>query len=102
MDSGPDVGTLMVGNHGDKPVLVLEGQLFESGWQHRMATESVMVGVHQRMPVSVACLTASNTIPAGSPPSLPVTIGTPTRSAQVRSWPIAAARKVSPAASMTP
>jgi hypothetical protein len=56
MDSGPDVGTLMVGNHGDKPVLVLEGQLFEGGWQHRMATQSVMVGVHQRMPVEVACV----------------------------------------------
>lgn len=55
-DHGPEVGQLMVGNHGDRPVLVLEGQLFEGGWQHRMATESVMVGVHQRMPVSVACV----------------------------------------------
>jgi len=53
---GPDVGTLMVGNTGDKPVLVLEGQLFEGGWQHRMATRSVMVGVHQRIPVEVACV----------------------------------------------
>ncbi|QZY29693.1 ARPP-1 family domain-containing protein [Nocardioides coralli] len=55
-DNGPDVGQLMVGNHGDRPVLVLEGQLFEGGWQHRMATLSVMVGVHQRMPVDVACV----------------------------------------------
>ena len=55
-DHGPQVGQLMVGNHGDKPVLVLEGQLFEGGLQHRMATESVMVGVHQRMPVDVACV----------------------------------------------
>jgi hypothetical protein len=56
VDSGPKVGTLMVGNHGDKPVLVLEGQLFEGGWQHRMAMHSTMIGVHQRIPVEVACV----------------------------------------------
>jgi hypothetical protein len=37
----------------------------------------------------------------GSPPSGPVTMGTPRRSAQTLSWPMAAARKVSPAASIT-
>lgn len=56
VDSGPDVGTLMVGNVGDRPALVLEGQLFEGGWQHRMARHSLMVGVHQRIPVEVACV----------------------------------------------
>lgn len=55
-DGGPDVGTLMVGNVGDRPALVMEGQLFEGGWQHRMATRSVMVGVHQRMAMDVACV----------------------------------------------
>ena len=39
---------------------------------------------------------------AGSPPSAPARIGTPIRSAHTRSCSIAAARKVSPAASMTP
>ena len=53
---GPDVPTLMVGNTGDRPLLVLEGQLFEGGWQHRMATRSVLIGVHQRVPVEVACV----------------------------------------------
>ena len=48
------------------------------------------------MPVAVACLTASKTMPAASPPSGPLTIGTPRRSAQTLSWPMAAARKVSP------
>ena len=55
-DGGPVVSTLMVGNTGDRPVLVLEGQLFEGGWQHRMACGSLMVGVHQRVPVEVACV----------------------------------------------
>lgn len=55
-DGNPDVGTLMVGNVGDRPALVLAGQLFEGGWQHRMATGSVMIGVHQRIAVEVACV----------------------------------------------
>ena len=55
-EEGPDVSTLMVGNTGDRPLLVLEGQLFEGGWQHRMATRSVLIGVHQRVPVEVACV----------------------------------------------
>lgn len=53
---GPQVGTLMVGNVEDRPALVLEGQLFEGGWQHRMARHSLMVGVHQQVPVEVACV----------------------------------------------
>lgn len=56
MDDGPDVSRLMVGNTGDRPLLVLEGQLFEGGWQHRMALRSVMIGVHQRVSVDVACV----------------------------------------------
>lgn len=56
VDDGPDVGTLMIGNTGDVPVLVVEGQLFEGGWQHRMGTRSLLVGVHQRIPVEVACV----------------------------------------------
>ncbi|MGF9755059.1 DUF6569 family protein [Microvirga sp. 0TCS3.31] len=56
VDSRPDVGTLMVGNLGNRPALVLEGQLFEGGWQHRMSMRSLLVGVHQRIPVEVACV----------------------------------------------
>ncbi|MBE7324514.1 hypothetical protein IEQ44_07605 [Nocardioides sp. Y6] len=55
-DGGPQVDTLVMGNHGDKAVLVLEGQLFEGGWQHRMATRPVMIGIHQQVPVEVACV----------------------------------------------
>ncbi|WP_299926123.1 DUF6569 family protein [uncultured Nocardioides sp.] len=56
VESGPDVGTLMVGNAGNRPALVLEGQLFEGGWQHRMSMKSLLVGVHQRISVEVACV----------------------------------------------
>ena len=41
-------------------------------------------------------------VTAGDAAGFPVTIGTPNRSAQTFSWPMAAARNVSPAASITP
>jgi len=56
VEDGPDVGTLLVGNVGDRPALVLEGQLFEGGWQHRMAQHALMIGVHQRIAVPVLCV----------------------------------------------
>ncbi|KQY51568.1 hypothetical protein ASD30_19555 [Nocardioides sp. Root140] len=52
----PVVSQLMIGNVGDRPALVMEGLLFEGGLQHRMATRSMMVGVHQRIPLPVACV----------------------------------------------
>lgn len=56
LTEGPSVDHLQVGNTGDHPALVLEGQLFEGGWQHRMARHSTMIGVHQRLAVDVACV----------------------------------------------
>lgn len=53
---GGQVNSLVVGNAGDRPVLVVEGQLFEGGMQHRMATRSVLVGVHQKLAIEVACV----------------------------------------------
>lgn len=57
-DSGPQVASLVVGNTGEQPVLVMEGQLFEGGWQHRMAVKPILIGVHQRIAVEVACVEA--------------------------------------------
>jgi hypothetical protein len=57
-EGGPQVGSLVVGNPGDQPVLVMEGQLFEGGWQHRMAVKPILIGVHQRVAVEVACVEA--------------------------------------------
>ncbi len=48
-----------------------------------------------------AACSASYTTAPGSPPSGPETTGQPARSPQMRSWSIAAARKVSAAASNT-
>ncbi|MCM3516588.1 ARPP-1 family domain-containing protein [Nocardioides sp. P86] len=56
MPEGPYVGSLLVGNRAVVPALVLEGQLFEGGWQHRMSRHSLMVGAGERMAVEVACV----------------------------------------------
>lgn len=56
LPEGPQVGHLLVANPAEIPALVLEGQLFEGGWQHRMARHSLMVGAGHRMAVEVACV----------------------------------------------
>ena len=56
---GPDVPQLQVHNPGERPVLVLDGQLFEGGWQHRMATRSLLVPPGQQARVDVACVEQS-------------------------------------------
>lgn len=53
---GPSVPRLSVTNTGAVPVLVLDGQLFEGGWQHRMATRSVVVPAGQQQDIDVACV----------------------------------------------
>lgn len=58
-DTGPSVPTLQVTNSGEKPVLVLDGQLFEGGMQHRMATRSTLVRAGGRMAIEVACVEQS-------------------------------------------
>lgn len=56
LDGGPAVPGLSAANAGDKPVLVLEGQLFEGGWQHRMAVRSVLLAPGRPVTVDVACV----------------------------------------------
>lgn len=53
---GPSVPGLTATNAGDQPVLVLEGHLFEGGWQHRMATKSVILAPGRPTAVEVACV----------------------------------------------
>ena len=53
------------------------------------------------LPRAAARCTASNTMAEGSPPSAPLTISVPVRSAHMASWSAAAARNVSPAARRT-
>ncbi|MCR6030354.1 hypothetical protein GGQ22_02730 [Nocardioides sp. zg-579] len=56
LGGGPSVPQLSVTNTGQQDVLVLDGQLFEGGWQHRMATRSVMVAAGQERVIDVACV----------------------------------------------
>ena len=53
---GPTVSRLLATNSGSKDVLVLDGQLFEGGWQHRMAVRSCLVGAGRSELVDVACV----------------------------------------------
>lgn len=55
-EGGPSVPGLTATNAGDQPVLVLEGYLFEGGWQHRMATKSVILAPARPTVVEVACV----------------------------------------------
>jgi hypothetical protein len=56
LEDGPSVPGLRAVNRGSKPVLVLEGHLFEGGWQHRMATKSVILAPGRPEVVEVACV----------------------------------------------
>ncbi|TIC84431.1 DUF6569 family protein [Nocardioides sp. GY 10127] len=55
---GPQVSLLDVGNTASRPALVLGGQLFEGGWQHRMARRSTLIAAGERQQVEVACVEA--------------------------------------------
>ena len=54
--AGPSVPGLVATYAGTKPALVLEGYLFEGGWQHRMAVSSVLLAPGQPSVVEVACV----------------------------------------------
>ena len=58
-NGGPSVPQLVADNRGERPVLVLDGQLFEGGWQHRMATKSYLVAAGSRAILEVACVEQS-------------------------------------------
>ena len=52
----PVVGELVVTNSGRLPALVLEGELLEGGQQHRVASQSVLVGAGQSQVIAVRCV----------------------------------------------
>jgi hypothetical protein len=56
LDGAPAVRSLIVKNAGARPLLLLEGQLLEGGWQHRMLTRSVLVAAGESMSLDVACV----------------------------------------------
>lgn len=56
MPQGPEVGTLLVSNPKDWPLLLIAGELLEGGHQHRMVAQTVLLPAHSEMPVSVVCV----------------------------------------------
>ena len=56
LEDGPTVPQLIATNAGAQPVLVLDGQLFDGGWQHRMATRSSLLPAGSRTALDVACV----------------------------------------------
>src|SRR4051812_30753080 len=62
----PVVGELVVTNAGPVPALVLEGELLEGGWQHRVAARPVVVEPHQSTVLEVRCVEAGRWNGAGA------------------------------------
>jgi len=56
--TGPAVETLLVTNPATKPLLILEGQILEGGWQNRMLTRSLLVAARLQSAVDVVCVEA--------------------------------------------
>lgn len=56
LTTGPNIGQLSVYNSGDKPIMLLEGELLEGGWQTRTMVRDVIIAAGQQMAVDVACV----------------------------------------------
>lgn len=56
LPGGPSVGALVVENRGPKPVLLLEGELLEGGWQTRALARDVILEPFESRVVEVACV----------------------------------------------
>lgn len=52
----PSVGELVLHNVGPRPVLLLEGELLEGGWQHRALVDDVILAATTTQVVEVACV----------------------------------------------
>lgn len=55
-DGGGQVNSLAVVNAGDKPVVLLEGDLLEGGWQTRMIARSTILGPRQAANLAALCV----------------------------------------------
>ncbi|WP_342710439.1 ARPP-1 family domain-containing protein [Mycolicibacter sinensis] len=55
-DGGGQVNSLAAINSGDKPVVLLEGDLLEGGWQTRMIARSTILGPHETTNLAALCV----------------------------------------------
>ena len=56
--SGPTVSQLVAANRGSRPLLMLEGQVLEGGWQNRVLARSVLVQPGTSLDLEVVCVEA--------------------------------------------
>ena len=57
-EGGPEVGELLVRNGGSRPLVALEGDLVEGGWQDRMVARSLVLAPHEERPLEALCVEA--------------------------------------------
>ena len=55
-EGSPVVGELVLQNLGAKPALLLAGELFEGGWQHRALNHDLLLMPGQQLVASVSCV----------------------------------------------
>jgi hypothetical protein len=56
IDGAPDVNHLSITNNGHRDHIVVEGDIFEGGWQNRVAATTVLIARGQTVRVPVACV----------------------------------------------
>lgn len=56
MADGPTVGKLVLTNSGDRPTLLLEGELLEGGWQNRALNADLLLAPHDSQVTDVTCV----------------------------------------------
>jgi hypothetical protein len=56
--SGPQVAKLTVTNNGDRPALLLEGELLEGGQQHRTCARDIVLGPGETRDIDTYCVEA--------------------------------------------
>ena len=55
-EGSPVVGELVLKNEGAKPALLVAGELFEGGWQHRALNHDILLVAGQQLVASVSCV----------------------------------------------
>jgi hypothetical protein len=55
-EGSPVVGELVLKNDGVKPALLVAGELFEGGWQHRALNNDILLVPGQQLVASVSCV----------------------------------------------
>lgn len=54
--SGPTVGTLVIENDGDIPILVVAGTIVKGGQQDRQIAQDLVIAAHSKVPVEAFCV----------------------------------------------